>query len=79
MTKHTKRNTKTGKYDKTGITNIDLYNEYRFLQGVIKKITDIKLDVKRNVRPFYKFDELIDVIKEHQEIIKEKDRLKELS
>ncbi len=79
MTKHTKRNTKTGKYDKTGITDIELYKQYQFLQGVIKRIKDIKSDLQRNVKPFYKYDELIFLIKEYQNIIKKKDELKQLS
>ncbi len=77
--KHTTRNTKTGKYDKTGISDKELYKQYQFCQGVIKRIKDIKSDLQRNVKPFYKYDELIFLIKEYQNIIKKKDELKQLS
>lgn len=79
MTKHTKRNTKTGKYDKIGINDIELYNQYRFLQGIIKRVDNLKSDLQRDVKPFYKYDELITIIKEYQDVIRQKDRLKELS
>lgn len=79
MTKHTKRNTKTGKYDKIGITDIDLYKQYQILQGIIKRVDNLKSDLQRGVKPFYKYDELINIIKEYQNVIRQKDRLKELS
>jgi hypothetical protein len=77
--KHTKRNTKTGKYDKTGITDIDLYDSYKYLTNIQNSVKGLKSDLKRDCIPYYKYDELVLVIEDYKQQIKKKDELKQLS
>jgi len=79
MSKHTKRNTKTGKYDKTGITNIDFYDSYKYLNNIQNSVNGLKSDLKRECIPYYKYDELVLKIEDYKNKIKEKDKLKSLT
>jgi len=79
MSKHTKRNTKTGKYAKEGINDIDLYDMWRYLENVKIKVANLKNDLQRDCIPYYKYDEFIEDVNLYQNVLKEKDRLKELS
>ena len=77
MSKHTKRNTKTGKYDKSkGITDIDFYDTYRYLNNIQNSVKNLKSDLKRDCIPFYKYDELCERISGMQIKIKLKDTTK---
>tara|TARA_Y100000004_G_scaffold114348_1_gene128436 strand:- start:230 stop:475 length:246 start_codon:yes stop_codon:yes gene_type:complete len=76
--KHTKRNTKTGKYDKTGITDIDLYDCYKYLNNIENSVKNLKSDLKRDCIPYYKYDELVLTIQDYKLQIKKKDELKSL-
>jgi hypothetical protein len=78
-TKHTKRNTKTGKYAKTGITDIDLYDCYKYLTNVENSVKTLKSDLKRDCIPYYKYDELVLTIQDYKLQIKKKDELKSLT
>jgi len=80
MSKHTKRNTKTGKYDKAkGITDIDFYDSYKYLNNIQNSIKGLKSDLKRDCIPYYKYDELVLKIEDYKNKIKEKDKLKSLT
>lgn len=80
MSKHTKRNTKTGKYDKTsGITDIDFYDSYKYLTNIQNSVKNLKSDLKRDCIPYYKYDELVLKIEDYKNKIKEKDKLKALT
>lgn len=76
--KHTKRNTKTGKYDKTGITDIDLYDCYKYLNNIENSVKNLKSDLKRDCIPYYKYDELVLTVQDYKLQIKKKDELKSL-
>jgi len=79
MSKHTKRSTKTGKYSKEGINDIDLYDNYKQLSIIQGTVIMLKSDLKRDCIPYYKYDKLVKLIEGYKEQIKEKDKLKELS
>ena len=76
---NTRRNTKTGKYAKEGINDIDLYDMWRYLENVKIKVANLKNDLQRDCIPYYKYDEFIEDVNLNQDVLKEKDRLKELS
>ena len=78
MSKHTKRNTKTGKYDKSGITDVDLYDSYKYLNNIQNSVKGLKSDLLRDCIPYYKYDELVKLIEGYKNQIKEKDKLKQL-